>query len=93
MITPKNILEDAWCYMKSRVLFTAAELDIFTKLDSCHYTAAELARDGSLDERGATRLLDCLITLDLLQKRTEPLPADGRQRGAVGQTSGDAFCR
>ena len=54
MITPKNIMEDAWCYMKSRVLFTAAELDLFTKLDGCHYTAAELARDGSVDERGAT---------------------------------------
>ena len=68
MVTPKTIMEDAWCYMKSRVLFTAAELDLFTKLEGCHYTAAELARDGNLDERGATRLLDCLITLGLLQK-------------------------
>jgi predicted O-methyltransferase YrrM len=68
MITPKNIMEDAWCYMKSRVLFTAAELDIFTKLAGCHYTAAELARDSGVDVRGATRLLDCLITLGLLQK-------------------------
>ncbi len=68
MITPKNIMEDAWCYMKSRVLFTAAELDLFTKLDGCHYTAAELARDGSVDERGATRLLDCLAAMALLQK-------------------------
>ena len=68
MITPKNIMEDAWCYMKSRVLFTAAELDIFTKLEGCHYTAAELARDSGVDVRGVTRLLDCLITLGLLQK-------------------------
>ena len=68
MITPKNIMEDAWCYMKSRVLFTAAELDLFTKLEGCHYTAAELARDGGWDERGTTRLLDCLAAMDLLQK-------------------------
>ena len=39
MVTPKTIMEDAWCYMKSRVLFTAAELDLFTKLEGCHYTA------------------------------------------------------
>jgi SAM-dependent methyltransferase len=68
MITPKTIMEDAWCYMKSRVLFTAAELDLFTKLDGCHYTAAELARDGGLEERGTARILDCLIGLGLLQK-------------------------
>lgn len=68
MITPKTIMEDAWCYMKSRVLFTAGELDVFTKLEGCHYTAGELAGDSGLDERGATRLLDCLVTLGLLDK-------------------------
>jgi SAM-dependent methyltransferase len=68
MITPKTIMEDAWCYMKSRVLFTAAELDVFTKLEGCHYTAAELARDANLDERGASRLLDCLVSLGMLHK-------------------------
>jgi predicted O-methyltransferase YrrM len=78
MITPKNIMEDAWCYMKSRVLFTAAELDIFTKLADCHYTAAELARDSGVDVRGLTRLLDCLITLGMLEKE------QGRYRLAAG---------
>ena len=68
MITPKTIMEDAWCYMKSRVIFTAAELDVFTKLEGHHYTAAELARDGNLDERGTTRLLDCLVGLGMLHK-------------------------
>ncbi len=71
MVTPKSIMEDAWCYMKSRVLFTAAELDVFTKLESCHYTAAELARDSNLDERGTTRLLDSLVGLGLLQKEQQ----------------------
>jgi Dimerisation domain len=71
MITPKTIMEDAWCYMKSRVLFTAAELDVFTKLADCHYTAAELARDGNLDERGTTRLLDSLVGLGMLHKEQQ----------------------
>ena len=78
MITPKNIMEDAWCYMRSRVLFTAAELDVFTKLEGCHYTAAELARDSGVDVRGLTRLLDCLITLGMLEKE------QGRYRLAAG---------
>jgi predicted O-methyltransferase YrrM len=71
MITPKTIMEDAWCYMKSRVIFTAAELDVFTKLEGCHYTAPELARDSSLDERATARLLDCLVGLGLLHKEQE----------------------
>ncbi|MBM4288088.1 MAG: methyltransferase domain-containing protein [Deltaproteobacteria bacterium] len=78
MLSPRDILEDAWCYMKSRVLFTAAELDVFTRLEACHYTAAELAREASLDERGATRLLDCLIAMGLLSKE------QGRYRLAPG---------
>lgn len=68
MVTPQRILEDAWCFMKSRVLFTAAELDVFTRLASFHYTAVELAREGGWDERATTRLLDCLTALGLLSK-------------------------
>lgn len=71
MITPKTIMEDAWCYMKSRVMFSAAELDVFTKLEGCHYTAAELARDENLDERATTRILDCLVSLGLLDKEQQ----------------------
>ncbi len=78
MITPKEIMENAWCYMRSRVLFTAAELDVFTRLEGCHYTAVELSRDIGADERGLTRLLDTLITLGLLEKE------HGRYRLAPG---------
>lgn len=68
MLSPKDILEMAWGYMRSRVLFTAAELDLFTYLDQCHYTAAELAATAGLEERALTRLLDALIVLGLLTK-------------------------
>jgi len=78
MPNPKSILEDAWCFMSNRVLFTAVELDLFTKLAGYHYTAAELARDGGWDERALTRLLDALIALGLLQKEA------GRYRLAPG---------
>ncbi len=82
MLSPKDILEMAWGFMRSRVLFTAAELDLFTYLDQCHYTAAELAATAGLEERALTRLLDALLVLGLLSKE------GGRYRlteaGAVG---------
>lgn len=74
MFTPKEILEMGWGYMRSRVLFTAAELNVFTWLDRYHYTAAELAAELETDLRATTRLLDCLVALGLLSKE------DGRYR-------------
>ncbi len=68
MLTPQEILQDAWCFMRNRVLLTAVELDIFTKLAHCHYTAAEMAREGGWEERATTRLLDALTALNLLSK-------------------------
>ena len=78
MPDPKTLLEDAWCFMTSRVLFTAVELDLFTKLAKFHATAAELARDGGWDERATTRLLDALTAQGLLLKE------GGRYRLAPG---------
>lgn len=68
MVTPKEILELGWSYMRSRVLFTAAELNVFTWLDRYHYTAPELAAELGTDPRATTRLLDALIALGLLSK-------------------------
>lgn len=55
--------------MRSRVILTAAELDLFTLLDEKPRTAEELARAKSLDMRTTTRVLDCLVTLGLMEKR------------------------
>ena len=62
------LMEDARGFMKSRVILTAAELDLFTRLDEKPSTAEELASGMGLDLRGATRLLDVLVTLDFLRK-------------------------
>jgi len=55
-------------FMKSRVILTAAELDVFTKLIDVSLPAKEISVVLNLDERAATRLLDCLVALDLLEK-------------------------
>ena len=62
------VLGEVRAFMKSRVILTACELDIFTRLDSAPATAEELAADRHLDTRAATRVLDCLITMGLLEK-------------------------
>jgi SAM-dependent methyltransferase len=55
-------------FMKSRVILTAAELDIFTALDERPSGAAALASRLQLHERALTRILDCLVTFGLLAK-------------------------
>ena len=64
----ETITDEAFNFMKSRVIFTAAELDLFTALYERPTTAEELARALKLDLRALTRVLDYLVSLDLLRK-------------------------
>jgi SAM-dependent methyltransferase len=63
-----DIISDVRSFMKSRVILSAAELDFFSKLDGSFVSAKELAEMSGLDERATTRVLDCLVTYDLLEK-------------------------
>ncbi|MEN6487148.1 MAG: methyltransferase [Syntrophobacteraceae bacterium] len=63
------VLEEVRAFMKSRVILTATQLDFFTRLYSGPATALELASAIRLDLRAATRILDCLVTLGLLEKQ------------------------
>jgi ubiquinone/menaquinone biosynthesis C-methylase UbiE/predicted transcriptional regulator len=69
MPTQANVISDLRSFMKSRVILTAAELDLFTKLDSNPISAEALAAMLDLNERATIRILDCLITFGLLEKR------------------------
>ena len=60
-------MAEARGFMKSRVILTAAELDVFTRLDGNFLTAAELIGDRNLDERATTRILDCLVAFKPLR--------------------------
>ncbi len=62
------LIEQTFAFMKSRVIITASELDLFTALDEKPATVEELASIHRLDPRATTRVLDCLITMDLLRK-------------------------
>jgi len=68
METKPDIISDVRSFMKSRVILSASELDFFSKLDGNFVSAKELAEMSDLDERATTRILDCLVTYDLLEK-------------------------
>lgn len=55
-------------FMKSRVILTGVEFDIFSRLDKTPSTAADLAVSLHVNTRGLTRLLDCLTAMEYLMK-------------------------
>ncbi len=68
-LTPRDILEMATAFQRSRILLTAHELDLFTALGEVRKTSVEVARVLGTDERATDRLMDALCTMDLLEKR------------------------
>jgi hypothetical protein len=75
--TEKTILETVRGFMASRVIISAAEMDLFTLLAQKSSTADEVAEAIGADLRGVAIILDALCAMDLVQKtngsyRTEP---------------------
>ena len=62
------VLEQVRGFLESRVILTAAELNLFTRLDRQQATADGLAEELECDKKALTRLLDCLVALQLLVK-------------------------
>jgi predicted O-methyltransferase YrrM len=67
--TPQAILELARNFMESRVLLSAAELDLFTLLAPNPLSVEEIAAKNGADLRGLTILLDALAAMGLLIKQ------------------------
>jgi hypothetical protein len=63
-----SILGEVTGFLKSRVILTAAELDLFTRLAGGSAGAEDLVQELGCDRRALTRLLDCLVTLKLIFK-------------------------
>jgi SAM-dependent methyltransferase len=68
---PMILLENIRDFMKSRIILTASELDLFTQIHRGIDTARELAEKIQLDLRAVTRLLDAVVTFELLTKKNE----------------------
>jgi predicted O-methyltransferase YrrM len=67
--TPEAVLKLARQFMESRILLTAAELNLFTDLAEKPSSAEELAEALDADLRGLTILLDVLTAMGLLVKQ------------------------
>ncbi len=68
MGTADEILGQVRAFMPSRAILTAAELDVFTILGQKPSSAQQLATELQVEQRALTRLLDALVSRELLQK-------------------------
>jgi len=67
--TPDAVLGLAREFMRSRVLLSAAEFDLFTLLSERSLAPEQVASAVGADPRGMTILLDSLAAMDLLDKK------------------------
>lgn len=65
---PRSQIMEQANFWASRVILTAAELDVFTHLDSEPLTSSQCAEKIGNDPRATDRLLNALVGLDLLEK-------------------------
>jgi hypothetical protein len=67
-VTPAKILETGFAFWPSRVLLTAVELGVFTRLGARSMTAAELGMALDLHPRGIYDFFDTLVALGFLKR-------------------------
>ena len=68
---PEKILKTAHGFMESRILLSAAELNLFTLLSAKPLTAKEINDKVKGDLRALTMLLDATAAMGFLQKKDE----------------------
>ena len=69
----EDIMSVARAFMRSRIILTAAELDLFTIIQDSFTSAEKIAERFGFDHRALERVLDCLVTFGLLRTRTQGL--------------------
>lgn len=69
--TPEQIIKIAQSFMESRILLSAAELNIFTLLQAAPLSAEEVAQKVGADAKALSALLDAVAAMGLLQKKEQ----------------------
>lgn len=69
-VLPDDLMQMIRGFQESRVVLTAIELDVFSAIGD-GATAPEVAKKAKADSRGAGKLLDALVALELLTKDKE----------------------
>src|SRR5580765_7696596 len=73
--TPDAILQTAFSFWSSKVLLTAVEFGVFTKLGERRLTGAELGAELELHPRAIADFFDALVAMKFLGR-------DGKGQGA-----------
>jgi SAM-dependent methyltransferase/predicted transcriptional regulator len=84
-----DIMAIARAFMRSRIILTAADLDLFTMLDDGYCTVERIAGKSGLSPRPLARVLDCLVTFGFLDKKenTYSLTEEGASLSSRHPTS------
>jgi len=67
-MNPSRILEVGFGFWASKVLLTAVELEVFTKLGNQKMTGPQLGHELGLHERGISDFFDTLVSLKFLER-------------------------
>jgi ubiquinone/menaquinone biosynthesis C-methylase UbiE len=70
-VTPQRILEDIWSARNALALVAGVELDLFGHIAAGKRNAKQIARAAGASERGTERLLDALVALGYLNKKSD----------------------
>jgi hypothetical protein len=62
------IIQTAFAFWSSKVLLSAVEFGLFTKLGDCSLTAAELGAELQLHPRGTRDFFDALVAMQFLER-------------------------
>src|SRR3954447_26773307 len=67
-LDPSPILQTAFAFWSSKVLLTAVEFGVFTKLGDRRITGAELGAELGLHPRGISDFFDALVAMQFLAR-------------------------
>ena len=70
-LDPSLILQAAFAFWTSKVLLTAVEFDVFTKLGDRHITGPELGAELGLHSRGIRDFFDALVAMRFLDREAD----------------------
>src|SRR4051794_24398417 len=67
-LDPSPILQTAFAFWNSKVLLTAVEFGLFTRLENRRLTGAELGLELGLHPRGISDFFDALVAMKFLDR-------------------------
>src|SRR4029078_12858109 len=85
-LDPTPILQTAFGFWNSKVLLTAVEMGLFTKLGRRRLTGAELGAELQLHPRGIADFFDALVAMKFLDRE-----GDGPQARYFNTSAGNLY--